>query len=189
MAFELPRLPMIGLTDEQLQIYWQQIVEAIEAEFNAQQTAIDALNAAVAAQAAADAAQASANTVKRDDAISGSWISPSTVLSATDNGTDATIAIAAHTRHYGDNSSVSVNGGSLTGNYSTTYDIYYTQTSRAGGSVSYQKTTNPNTALPNAAAGRHWVGTITTPASGGGGTSGGGGFGGGSGYGGGGVIP
>jgi hypothetical protein len=135
----------------------------------------------VAAQAAADAAQSTANTanstantVKRDDSISTSWTSPGNILSASDAGSSATITISAHTRKYTDATSVSVNGGSLTGlSYSTTYTVYYDQTSRAGGSVTYHATTDPNTGLANAAAGRHLCGKITTPASGGGGTSGG----------------
>jgi hypothetical protein len=182
-----------------LKNWGQRVVEQLEEALATQQTTIDDLAAAVAdiaaAQAAADAAQADADaaqttantasttattanttatTVKRDDAISSSWTSPGAVLSASDAGATATIAIAAHTRKYGDNTSVSVNGGSKTGlAFSTQYSVYYDQTSRNGGSVSYQTTTDPNNALPNAAAGRHFVGKITTPADGGGSTSGG----------------
>jgi hypothetical protein len=95
-------------------------------------------------------------------------------LSATDAGADATISISSHTRKYSDTSSVSVNSGTLTGlAYSTTYTIYYDQTSRAGGSVTYHATTDPNTGLANAAAGRHLCGKITTPAAGAGDTGGG----------------
>lgn len=154
----------------------------------AAQDALDAANQALDAQNAADAAQSTANTanstantanntantVKRDDSISTSWTSPGTILSATDAGSNATINISAHTRKYTDVSSASVNSGSITAlSYSTTYYVYYDQTSRAGGAVTYQATTNPNTALPNAAAGRHYCGKVTTPAAGGGGTSGG----------------
>jgi hypothetical protein len=67
-----------------------------------------------------------------------------------------------------------VTGGNVTGlAYSTTYTIYYDQTSRAGGVVTYHATTDPNTGLANAAAGRHYCGKITTPAAGAGDTSGG----------------
>jgi hypothetical protein len=86
----------------------------------------------------------------------------------------ATITISAHTRKYTDVSSVSVNGGSITGlSYSTSYAVYYDQTSRAGGAVTYHATTDPNVALPNAAAGRHFCGKILTPAAAGAATSGG----------------
>jgi hypothetical protein len=148
---------------------------AIVADIQAAQDAADAAQATAASAAAtASTASTTANNVKDNDALSSSYTAPGTVLSAADAGSDATITIAAHSRVYGDQSSVSVNSGSLTGcAYSTTYYVYYTQTSRAGGAVSYQKTTNVNTALPNKAAGRHYVGSVTTPASGGGATSGG----------------
>jgi hypothetical protein len=187
MAFELPRLPSALPDDyEQFRLwwtsvfapYWQTVVETIEAQEAAQD---DLLTQILAAQATADAAQTTANTanttastVKRDDAISSSWVSPGSVLSAADVGADATITIAAHTRKYGDNTSVAVNGGTITGRaFSTVYHVYYDQTSRAGGAVSYQATTNANTAAYNAAAGRHFVGTVTTPADGGAASSGG----------------
>lgn len=145
----------------------------LESAFGGVDTAIAALAAAVAAQADATSAltnaataQSTANTVKRDDSISSSWTSPGTILSASDAGTDATISISAHTRKYSDVSSVSVNSGSVNGlAYSTSYDVYYDQTSRAGGAVTYHATTNPNTGMPGAAAGRHYCGTITTPAA------------------------
>jgi hypothetical protein len=87
---------------------------------------------------------------------------------------DATITIANHTRKYTDATSKSVTGNTITGlSYSTTYAVYYDQTSRAGGGVTYHATTDPNTGLANAAAGRHFCGKITTPASGGAATSGG----------------
>ena len=181
MAFELPRLPFVGFTQEQFQIWWQQIAEAIEEQIGAQQTAIDALAAAVAAQASADAAasdaadaQNTADTAKRDDAISASWTSPGAVLSASDAGSNATITIAAHTRKYGDGTQLNVSGDTITNrNYSTTYYVYYNDANRSDTTPNYQSTTNPNTAAPNAGAGRHFVGKIVTPASGGGATSGG----------------
>lgn len=144
------------------------------AQVVAAQSAADAAAAdAASAQTTANTANTTANTVQRDDSIADSWVSPGTPLSATDAGANATITIAAHTRKYNDATSVSVNGGSLTGrSYSTLYYIYYDQTSRAGGAVTYQSATNPNTALAGAAAGRHYVGKITTPAAGGGGTTG-----------------
>jgi type II secretory pathway pseudopilin PulG len=140
----------------------------------AQATANTAQSTATTAQTTATTAQSTADTVKRDDSISTSWTSPGTILSATDAGSNATITVSNHTRKYTDVSSKSVTGGTVTGlAYSTTYTIYYDQTSRAGGSVTYHATTDPNVGLANAAAGRHWCGKITTPASGGGGTSGG----------------
>jgi hypothetical protein len=198
MAFDLPTLPPTQPDWAQFQIWWQQVVEKIEA----QETAQDALLAQiVAAQAAADAAAADAATAQadataaattaaaaeRNDAISGSWTTPGATLTASDAGSDAAITVAGHTRKYGDATSVAVSGGSIGGlSFSTAYYVYYDDPSRAGGSVSFQATTNANDAAHNAAVGRHFVGKVTTPADGGGSTSGGttppGGGGGGGGF-------
>jgi hypothetical protein len=188
MSFDPPPLPPTQPQWGQFQVWWQQVVSSLQGELGALATAQAALAAAVAAQSTANTAvtnaataqttantaDSTANTVKRDDSISTSWTSPGTILSATDAGSNATITIANHTRKYTDATSKSVTGGSLTGlAYSTSYAVYYDQTSRAGGSVTYHATTDPNTGLANAAAGRHFCGKITTPASGGGATSGG----------------
>jgi hypothetical protein len=151
------------------------LADAAQTQANTATTnAATAQTTANTANTTAGTAQTTANTVKRDDAISTSWTSPGAILSATDAGSSATITIANHTRNYTDVSTVSVTGGSLTAlAYSTLYYVYYDQTSRAGGSVTYHSTTNPNTAMANAAAGRHYCGSVTTPAAGGGSTSGG----------------
>jgi hypothetical protein len=126
------------------------------------------------AKALADNAQSTATTAKKNDAISASWTSPGSILSATDAGTSATVTIASHTRKYGDSSSVPVTGASLTGlPYSAAYYIYYDDNNHAGGAVTFVATTNPNTAAYNSATGRHYCGSVVTPASGGGSTSGG----------------
>jgi hypothetical protein len=126
------------------------------------------------ARTLANTAQSTANTVTQNDAITASYTAPGTILTATDAGSNATITVAAHNRVYGDIGNVSVNGGTITGlSYSTVYYVYYDQTSRAGGTVTYVADTNVNHALPNKAAGRHYCGSVTTPASGGGSTSGG----------------
>lgn len=149
---------------------WQKNCEIVEGNFaDITQLVTDlatAVAAIVTAQAAANAAQSTANTVKRDDSISTSWTSPGTILSAADAGADATITIAGHTRKYSDNTAVAVTGASLTAlAYSTKYYIYYDQTSRAGGAVTFHATTDPNVAKANAAAGRHECGNILTPAA------------------------
>lgn len=133
--------------------------------------------AVVAAQAAADAAQVAADTANTaatnadaaaqqaaaDSALATSGTSGLTIT-ATDAGTDATIAISAHTRVYGDGTSVAVNAGNLTGRaYSTTYYIYYDDSSRAGGAVTYQTTTSQATAAQTGS--RHSLGAVTTPAA------------------------
>lgn len=132
---------------------------AATAAATAQTTATDAATDAAAAQSTADA-------VKLNHAINTGNTIPGEVLTGTDAGSNATITIAAHTRRYGDKADVSVSGGSLTGRaYSTEYYVYYDQTSRAGGAVTYQSTTNWNTADPNKTAGRHFVGRVVTPAA------------------------
>lgn len=145
------------------------LIEAAQTDIIAVQTAQAAqLTQILAAQAAADA-------VHLNDSISASWTSPGSVLSASDAGTSASIAIASHTRKYGDGTQLTgISAGSLTGlAYSTVYYVYYDDSTRASTSPVYHSSTNPNDALPNAAIGRHSLGFVTTPASGGGATTGG----------------
>ena len=171
MAFELPTLPMIGVTPEQFQIWWQQIKDSIEAQEAAQDAAATQL-----AEVVADLSDAVTDlqNVIRDYSIGLGWTSPGEVLAAADNGTNVTITILSHVRYYGDGSSVNVTGDTLTVAYGPADRyVYYTQASRNGGSVSYRSTTNPNTAAPNRASGRHFLGKIPIPAMGGAATTGG----------------
>lgn len=102
-----------------------------------------------------------------------SWISPEDVLSADDVGSNCTITIANHTRNYGDGTSLSITGSTITNrSFSTEYHIYYNDSGLSDTTPSFQSTTNPNTAAANRTNGRHYVGSITTPADGGGSTSG-----------------
>lgn len=140
----------------------------------AQSTATTAQSTANTANSTANTANNTANTVYGNTAIQLGEIIPGDVLTASDAGTTATISIAAHVRRYGDTSEVNVNAGSVTGlSFSTVYYVYYTDASRTGGSKTYQASTNYNTASPNKATGRHYVGKVTTPADGGGTTTGG----------------
>jgi hypothetical protein len=106
--------------------------------------------------------------------ISGIGGSP---LTASDTGGGCTITIAGHDRVYADRT-VAVDGDDLTvPSYSTTYNIYYDDADRAGGAVTYVATLTASDAVtspdqPN----RHYVGSIRTPALGGGGTGGSGGI-------------
>jgi hypothetical protein len=136
---------------------------------------LDRITEIEAAQAAADAAQASANTVHTTDKISVSATVPSTILNAFDAGTDATITVAAHTRIYGDGTTVTVGSPvNITGlAYSTTYAVYYDDPTTSTTSPSYVATNILSHAQANYASGRHFVGQVSTPASGGGSTSGG----------------
>jgi cell pole-organizing protein PopZ len=193
VAFDLPRLPVFSPQDwgelaafmSDLQVWWQQVVEAIETQETTQDDLlaqiIAAQDAAAAASAAAATAQTTANTanttataVKKTDKISAAWTSPGAVLSATDAGSNATVSVAAHTRKWGDGTSTSVNSHNFTGKaYSTDYYVYYDDPNQNDTTPSYQITTNPNTAAPNAASNRVYVGAVTTPAAGAADTSGG----------------
>lgn len=193
MALVLPKLPRgvrlidgNGAATAQFQQWWQAFAKAIEAQFGAVDAAIaaqdaaDAANAAAAsataaattAQTAATAAQTTADTVTADQNLINSYVTGLT-LGATDAGASASISISAHTRVYGDGSSVSVNAGSFTGlAYSTTYYVYYDDITRAGGAVTYAQTTTAETAAQT--GNRHLVGSVLTPAAAAGPTSGGG---------------
>ena len=169
MAFALPRLPVSGASAAEMQIWWQQVVEAIEAQENSQNTLIADLAAT----------QADLTNAIRDIARLSSYTAPTNVLTAADVGTDCTVTIAAHTRIYPGSfvADLAVGGGSVTGlSFSTAYYIYYDDTTLAVTAPAYQATTNAATAQVGAADGRHFVGVVTTPADGGGATGGSGGF-------------
>lgn len=151
----------------------------------------EALNAADLAQAAADTAQAAADTAQAAAAtaqasagdaqgtadanaaaasltnsfiVDGSFTPP--LISADSSGN---VTIATHDRQYGDtmlNPTVTVNGATIGTGYaaSTVARIYYDDASRAGGSVSYQATTDPSVSAQ--LGDRHSVGAVTIPAAG-----------------------
>lgn len=168
----LPRLP-IGW-DKQPQLferYWDEAMTGIEYNFDqilaipGIQDAIDAANAAAAAaNTAAANAQTTADTGAAANKIANSYVSGLT-LTATDAGASTTITISSHTRVYGDGTTKSVTGGSLTGlAYDTFYYIYYDDPTFAGGSVTYVATTSSTTAAQTGS--RHVVGGVNTPMAG-----------------------
>jgi uncharacterized membrane protein YfhO len=115
------------------------ISAAQEAANTAQATGTEAQTSADTAKVAASAAQASATNVARSLALIASFVSPTNILTATNDGT---INVAAHTRLYADGSSVAVNAGTISGLAdSTTYYVSYLDEPRAGGSVSYNVST------------------------------------------------
>jgi hypothetical protein len=175
-----------------LKAWADKLCDQVEAALDAQAQATADLAAAVAdiaaAQAAADAAQtaadsaatdaataqSTADTAKKNDKLTVSYTDPIYILSASDAGTDATISIAAHTRKYGDGTSVSISADTIAGkNYSTYYYVYYNDSTFSDPTPNFIATTSSRTAQTNPTTGRHFVGKITTPASGGGSTSGG----------------
>jgi hypothetical protein len=183
MPLKLPRLPTNqrlvdenGFPTDVMQLWWQKVVEDVEASINGIALALDAagiaLDAADAAQTAADnadaaaaAAQGAADSTTESTALASSYVEGITVT-ATDAGANATITISAHDRIYiyDPPTPIAVFGGSITGlAYSTLYYVYYDQPSRAGGSVTYQTTIN-NTDVAQI-NNRHSVAQVTTPAA------------------------
>jgi uncharacterized membrane protein YgcG len=194
MAFDLPRLPAGGFSatsPDQQQIWWQQVVEAIEGHEAAQDDLIQ--------QVSDQQTELTAAVLRLNIGLG--YTAPSLVATATDAGTDATITIAAHTRIYADGTQLAVGGTVFTAlAYATNYGVYYDDPTLGDTTPPYQTTTNLAEAQNNYTNGRHFVATIKTPASGGtatsggttppgsgGGTASGGGYTGGSG--GGGAIP
>lgn len=162
-----------GRPTMQMQIFWQQTVEALESATNAliaSDANQDALLAQIlAAQATADAAQGTADAAAKEAARTSSYTAPTSVLTAADVGSDATITIAAHTRVYpGAIDDVALAGGTITGlPFSTAYYVYYDDATLADTTPSFLATTSVATAQVGAAAGRHFVGYVMTPADGG----------------------
>lgn len=161
--------------------WWQSVIRAIQDILASIQDNIDAIEAALeaadiaiaaadAAQTAADAAQTAADTAQGtgDEAaaiasLTNSGVSGCTIT-ATDVGTDVSVAISNHTRVYGNGDQVAVTGNTVVGLlYSTTYYIYYVDAARTGGAVTYLVSTN---SLDAAQTGdTHFVGRVTTPAA------------------------
>lgn len=177
-----------GLPTVQFQLFWQRTAEAIEGalasitDVNASQQELldqiaevlgitETLNeAVVAAQQAADAANLAAGNAQgaADTAESNSSLATSGTtglsIGAADAGTNVTVSISAHSRIYGDGTTVAVSSGSITGlAYSTTYYLYYNDPTRAGGAVTFQATTNQADAAQIGDV--HSLGAVATPAA------------------------
>ncbi len=165
-----------GMPTEAFARLWDETMSRIESVVNDQAALLAAVAAAQAAadtaQTAADSAQTAADNaqsavdgvaaVAEDLSLQNSF--PSGVsLSAADAGTDVTITISAHTRNYGDGTSVAVSAGTVTGlPYSATRFIYYDDAARTGGAVTYLASTSE---IVQAGI-RHSVGGVITPAAG-----------------------
>jgi hypothetical protein len=150
-----------GPPSQRFQRIWQDAMQAITNAFEAvndrdsnQEAILASIQAAMTlAQAANDTAQTTAVA----DALAKSYVSPLNIISATSGGV---ITISAHTRIYGDGSSVAVNGGSVSGFAPSSYvQIYYDDAGRSGGAVTYQGTMS---VIAQEGA-RHIVGGVTIP--------------------------
>lgn len=86
-------------------------------------------------------------------------------LTAADAGPSATITVSAHTRVYGDGSTLAISGPTdITGlAYATDYYVYYDDPTRGDTTPAYQTTTSETTAAQT--GDRHLVGVVTTPAA------------------------
>lgn len=156
MAFTLPRLPSGTVRPEDMQVWWQQVVEAIEAQETAQNDLITQLTDA----------QTAITDAQNRLAIGLSWTVPSKVLTASDGGSSATIAIASHTRIYANGIQNALPAATLTGlAYSTAYGVYYDPISLGDSSPVYHATTDLKSAQHNYVPLRVMVGVVQTPAA------------------------
>lgn len=171
-----------GTPTLQFMMFWQKVAESIETAFGGLETQL----------AAIIAAQSTATASSRELARINSYTAPSTVLSGKDQAVGASVEIAAHTRVYPVQGSIdvadvvipapvslTVEADGVTGIInSTQYSVYYDDTTLADTTPDYKavkSSTNHGDAQPGAAAGRHFVGIVTTPANGAGDTTGTGG--------------
>lgn len=158
----LPRLP--PSFGSQLQGWWEEMATEIENAHNQLQIAFDELDEQISADGG----------LSTQIAIASSFPVPTMTLTAADVGSDVTITVAAHTRYYPEDTNLSVSGGTITGlSFSTTYAVYYDDATRQNGSPTFLATTSLRTGQANYAEGRHYVGTVTTPADGAASTTGG----------------
>ncbi len=175
-----------GTITRQFQQWLQSFAKAIEAQFGAVDAAIAAQAAADNANAAAAAAQSAAdgaNTAATDAATAAAGAMTATdavtreqnlvnsyvdgtppILTASDAGANVTIAVASHTRVYGDASTLAITGASVTAlSYSTLYYVYYVDATRADTTPTFLATTSTATAAQTGDT--HLVGSVTTPAA------------------------
>lgn len=184
-VFKLPRLPSNWKEQPQLfERYWDESARSIESALNSI-LSLPAINAAIAAAtasaAAANTAAATANTAATTantaattaqttatasvaaTALLNSYPTGVTIT-GTDAGTNVTVSVSAHNRVYPPSTTVAVSAGSITAlAYSTTYFIYYDDSARTGGAVTYVATTSASTAAQT--GNRHLVGSVLTPAA------------------------
>jgi len=158
MALQLPPLPPTEPAWSAFQVWWQEVKEAIEKNEQSQQIVLDEI----------DAALSGAEGVTGRFAILSSYTIPTMILTAYDPGASATIAIAAHVRRYGDTTQIAIAGDLIDGlAFATTYGVYYDDESRTNSTPDFIATADLETAQHNYVIGRHYCGTVTTPADGG----------------------
>lgn len=144
-------------------IFWQQSASSIEQAF-ADIEIISGDTTVLAIQVSTNTANISTNTDLIKRLLS--WAKGATIT-ATDAGASASIVISAHTRVYGDASTVAITGDTLTGlAFDTDYGIYYDDATLADTTPTFIAAATLSDSLPSIAADRHQVGVIRTPADG-----------------------
>lgn len=187
---KLPRLPanqrLINPDGTPTLIYsrwWQSVVQQVETAINgiielpgiqdavaAAQAAADAANAAAsAANDAAGNAQGVADSTAAEQSIINSYVTNFVGTSALTADSAGNVTVVDHDRVYGDsilNPTVPVDGSVIATGYAAgaTARIYYDDPARAGGTVTYQFTTDAAVATQSGA--RHSVGAVEIPAAG-----------------------
>ncbi len=177
---KLPRLPLGWKNQPQLfERYWHEAMTQIEKTLNdvlaipAIEAAIAAANdAAIAANNAAIAANDAIDAQRSDTSLTNSYVDTSSYVGTLITCTSAgLVTIKTHTRIYGDpslNPNSSVTGNTFTVGAAVPGDlirIYYADTNRTGGSVTYQYTIDP--APPPVQTGNiHSVGVVEVPVTG-----------------------
>jgi len=113
---------------------------------------------------------AGTDSINTSSAFNVGSIQSASPLTAADVGSDTTITIAAHNVLY-DTTTLAYNSGSITGlAFSTKFYVYADDADKNGGAVTYLATTTQTDLTTS--ADRYFVGSITTPADGAGGTGG-----------------
>ena len=133
-----------GRPTKYFHLWTQTMLEAIEGAFAGLTTQVgdntSLLAQIQAAQELAQAANDNALATRQAVSLTDSYVSPANVLTATSGGS---VTIAAHQRVYGDGTSVSVDGSTLTGFAPGSFvRVFYVDAAREGGAVTYQSTTN-----------------------------------------------
>jgi hypothetical protein len=144
MAFRLPRLPSVQPAWSIFQLWWQRVVEQLEAQETAQDAVINRIRRLL------------------------SHTDPTSILTAADAGANSTITVANHVRVYADGTTVNITGiPPLTGLTSaTSYGLYYDDLTLALTTPVVVATTTLKDSYAAAAEGRHFLGVIKTPTAG-----------------------
>jgi len=145
------------------------ITSAVNSLKSTQDDLIATIEAAGIALTTAEAAHDLAIAQGKSASLIASYVDPASVLTSDVDPSDSTkarITIADHTRKYGDGTSVSVTGGTITGLLQATdYYITYMDTAFAGGTVTYEAQASYLTAAQDNPTGQHTCGDIMTVAT------------------------